>query len=341
MLLYIHGRLQQIKRSDTMHIFGNVGILAVGDFYQIQPMQKISGIINNSDPKKPYHPPLKVVLATRSDRIFYKKGTTDKEMMYVALCDTTGHLKATLYEPSKLDNITNGSTIIIRNYMVRDDKTIAITSQSQIFKSSQLQVPENLLSQAISSVRPPPPPPIPIKEVHTSPVKTLTSVSGVIAQDELPRQVHVRGEPVPVRTILLEDREAKVKVALWRNESGAQIQAGDFVSIQNVMVQNYKGENQLSSTSRTTIKKTERPAEDISEEIIAYIEDENDMIHLLLASNEMLSTNIELLKTTFNIEDDNWQPVLEAFIPFKANMTVKEGEITRINIQSVANMDNP
>ncbi|KAJ8030338.1 ATP-dependent DNA helicase RRM3 [Holothuria leucospilota] len=402
MLLYIHGRLQQIKRSDTMHIFGNVGILAVGDFYQIQPvfgkplyrkdhgafvdlwivdahnikmlhslqsrvefieavdiigtanatlkkllkptpnakstlpaelniaigacvmlttnldvadglvngvtgkvtgifqagmayvalsrvvtlgglyltdfdssliycnaeMQKISGIINNSDPKKPYHPPLKVVLATRSDRIFYKKGTTDKEMMYVALCDTTGHLKATLYEPSKLDNITNGSTIIIRNYMVRDDKTIAITSQSQIFKSSQLQVPENLLSQAIS-VRPPTPPPIPIKEVHTSPVKTLTSVSGVIAQ------------------------------------------------------------------------KTERPAEDISEEIIAYIEDENDMIHLLLASNEMLSTNIELLKTTFNIEDDNWQPVLEAFIPFKANMTVKEGEITRINIQSVANMDNP
>ncbi|KAJ8040056.1 ATP-dependent DNA helicase PIF1 [Holothuria leucospilota] len=135
------------------------------------------------------------------------------------------------------------------------------------------------------------------------------------AEDELPRQVHVRGERVPVRTILLEDREAKVKVALWRNESGAQIQAGDFVSIQNVM--------------------------DISEEIIAYIEDENDMIHLLLASNEMLSTNIELLKTTFNIEDDNWQPVLEAFIPFKANMTVKEGEITRINIQSVANMDNP
>ncbi|KAJ8050355.1 hypothetical protein HOLleu_03529 [Holothuria leucospilota] len=166
-------------------------------------------------------------------------------MMYVALCDATGHLKVTLYEPSKLDNITNGSTIIIRNYMVRDDKTIAIPSQSQIFKSSNLQVPENLSSQAISSVRPPTAPPIPIKEVHVSPVKALTSVSGVIAQDELPGQVHVRGEPVPVRTILLEDREAKVKVALWRNESGAQTQVGDFVSIQNIVVQNDKGENFL------------------------------------------------------------------------------------------------
>lgn len=38
MLLYIHGRLQQIKRSHNMHVFGNVGILAVGDFYQIQPV---------------------------------------------------------------------------------------------------------------------------------------------------------------------------------------------------------------------------------------------------------------------------------------------------------------
>lgn len=88
-------------------------------------------------------------------------------------------------------------------------------------------------------------------------------------------------------------------------------------------------------------QKTERPAEDISEEIIAYIEDENDMIHLLLANNEMVATNIELLKTIFNIEYENWQAVLEAFIPFKANMTVKQGEITRIDIQSVANVDNP
>lgn len=38
MLLYIHGRLQQIKRSHNMHVLGNVGILAVGDFYQIQPV---------------------------------------------------------------------------------------------------------------------------------------------------------------------------------------------------------------------------------------------------------------------------------------------------------------
>lgn len=145
-------------------------------------MQKISGILHSNDGIKPYNPPIKVVLATRSDQIVYKKDGVDKEMMYLALCDSTGYIKATLYEPSKIEKFANGSTIMIRNYLVRNDKTMAITSHSQIFKSSHLEVPESILNQAISSVRPPTPPRVPIKEVHTSPVKTLTSVGGVIAQ---------------------------------------------------------------------------------------------------------------------------------------------------------------
>lgn len=38
MFLYIHGRLQQIKRTAHTAMFGNVAILAVGDFYQIPPV---------------------------------------------------------------------------------------------------------------------------------------------------------------------------------------------------------------------------------------------------------------------------------------------------------------
>ena len=39
MLTYIHARLQQIKRSADNEFFGNVAILAVGDFHQIQPVK--------------------------------------------------------------------------------------------------------------------------------------------------------------------------------------------------------------------------------------------------------------------------------------------------------------
>lgn len=144
-------------------------------------MQTISDILNNSN-IKPYYPPLKVILATRSEKITYKKDNVDKEMMYLGICDVTGHIKATLYDLSQIDHFANGSPIMIRNYLVRPDKTIAITSKSQIFRTGQLQVPDSILQQAVHSVRPPTPPPIPPKEVHSSPVKTITSIMGTVTQ---------------------------------------------------------------------------------------------------------------------------------------------------------------
>ncbi|KAJ8042543.1 ATP-dependent DNA helicase PIF1 [Holothuria leucospilota] len=39
MLMYIHARLQQIKRTSHTIPFGNVAVLAVGDFHQIPPVK--------------------------------------------------------------------------------------------------------------------------------------------------------------------------------------------------------------------------------------------------------------------------------------------------------------
>ncbi|KAJ8018793.1 hypothetical protein HOLleu_43023 [Holothuria leucospilota] len=39
MLHYIHGRLQQMMKANHSTNFGNVSILAVGDFYQLPPVK--------------------------------------------------------------------------------------------------------------------------------------------------------------------------------------------------------------------------------------------------------------------------------------------------------------
>lgn len=64
----------------------------------------------------------------------------------------------------------------------------------------------------------------------------------------------VRGEPVPVRTITLEQNTDKIKVSLWRQEAESSIQSGDCVAITNLVVKTYQGQNQLSSTTRTKVQ---------------------------------------------------------------------------------------
>lgn len=280
---------------------------------------------------KPYQPPVKVILATRSEKIVYKKDNVDKEMMYLGLCDSSGHIKATLYDLSKVDRFPNGTTIIIRNYLVRADKTLAITSKSQVFKSSQLEVADDILHQAVCSVRPPTPPPIPLKTVHSSPVKTVTSVTGVVTQDELPRQVVVRGEPVAVRTIVLSDKEAKVKVSLWRNESKTEIKTGDFLSLTNVIVKTYQGENQLSTTSRTTIKKTDQPEEDIVGQIVGYTPEEN-FFELLLDNDSTETIKQTLLMEAFSVSENDLREVLETRIPLQVRLTIHNSEAVKITL---------
>ncbi|KAJ8042544.1 hypothetical protein HOLleu_13626 [Holothuria leucospilota] len=135
---------------------------------------------------KPYQTTLKCVIATRSDPINYQKDGTKKSMMYVGLCDHSGHIKAILYDLAKLDKITNLTTVIIKNFILRLDHTLALTTQTKIFKTAPLELPDHIITEATNSVHPPTPPPQPIKTVKTSPIKTTTSVKGSVKQVHLP-----------------------------------------------------------------------------------------------------------------------------------------------------------
>ena len=83
---------------------------------------------------------------------------------------------------------------------------------------------------------------------------TLTFVlSFFLYQEEATREVPVRNEHVQVKTILIEDRSSKCKVALWRDLTKTEIRTGDYVRITDVITNIYKNETSLSTTSRTKI----------------------------------------------------------------------------------------
>ena len=64
------------------------------------------------------------------------------------------------------------------------------------------------------------------------------------------RFVKVRGENVPIKTVLLSDETAtKVKVTLWHDLSSAETRPGEFVKITDLITSTY-----LSATTNSTVE---------------------------------------------------------------------------------------
>lgn len=170
-----------IKSSDAISYAFRYSRVNIRAFVNSSPqMQTIQSVTSGFS--RPYNTPLRCMLATKSDVIKYHKDGEQKEMIYLGLCDHTGFTKATLYDPSKVANLPNKTSVIINNFIVRPDKMLVLTKQTKIFKTKQMDVPDSLIEATINSVRPATPPPIPTSMIKTSPIKTLTSVAGEITQ---------------------------------------------------------------------------------------------------------------------------------------------------------------
>lgn len=81
----------------------------------------------------------------------------------------------------------------------------------------------------------------------------LTEVC-ISLQEEDIRTVSVKGTEVPIKNVTLEDSTGKSKVTLWRDAAQACVKTGDYVVLTDVVVNTYKNETSLSSTSRTKVE---------------------------------------------------------------------------------------
>ena len=76
----------------------------------------------------------------------------------------------------------------------------------------------------------------------------------IFFKDEEVRKVNVKGEDVPIKTVSLEDTTAKAKVTLWRDVSSTEVHPGDYVMITDVVINSYRNETLLSTTSKSKVE---------------------------------------------------------------------------------------
>lgn len=91
-------------------------------------------------------------------------------------------IKATLYDSSKLPNLREGTSVILKNYTRRQDGSIILGSTTQVFRADDIAVSPETQQEGINIVSPPDADFVPISSAKTSPVKMSLSLKGYVIQ---------------------------------------------------------------------------------------------------------------------------------------------------------------
>lgn len=77
----------------------------------------------------------------------------------------------------------------------------------------------------------------------------------MVLQEEATQEVKVHNDTVKVKTIYVKDETIpRCKVSLWRELSEADVRPGDHISITDVVLNVFRGESSLSTTSLTKLQ---------------------------------------------------------------------------------------
>ncbi|XP_033638544.1 uncharacterized protein LOC117299194 [Asterias rubens] len=272
--------------------------------------------------KKPYSVPLECVITSRSDVIRYKTGGISKTMLFVSLCDATGYIKGSVYDIHKFDDIEDGEGVYMKNYIMKSESCLVITSKTHVMERGKMSVPEELVRESVLLTRPATPPPIDVSLVKKSPVKSTVTVTGKISQDEAVRTVDVGGEDVDVRNVTLSDKNCSVRMALWKEQTRSDVHPGDYITATNCIVKDYQGELQLTCTPRTTIKKQEPPEEKHEMTIVAFIPGGIHMQVAIEGSDTFYNIDKDILATFLAVTQNELKSALKEAVPLKVTATV-------------------
>lgn len=132
-----------------------------------------------------------------------------------------------------------------------------------------------------------------LKDALNCPVKTRVSVKGKVIQEEVTHEVRVRNQPISVKHIYVQDKSMdKCRISLWLDCAEADIKTGDYITVTNVVINNYKNETSLSTTSQTTVERADAPEERVVYDVQAASIDGN-LVTYLLPNDEIISVQLK------------------------------------------------
>ncbi|WAR17768.1 hypothetical protein MAR_032362, partial [Mya arenaria] len=143
---------------------------------------------------------------------------------------------AKVFDELKFSKFAFGTSVVLRDVIQKteDSRHIVVTKNTKVFVTSKVACPDAHITEGQAIVNPPP-----------------ADVEGA------KRTVKVCGEDVDIRVVTLEENQVRAKVTLWRDATELTVKAGDYVSITDVVVNMFKGEASLSSTSRSKVEEEE------------------------------------------------------------------------------------
>ncbi|KAH3885167.1 hypothetical protein DPMN_009157 [Dreissena polymorpha] len=114
------------------------------------------------------------------------------------------------------------------------------------------------------------------------------------SNEEGVRTVDVKGSQVNVKKIEIRDGTGSAKESLWREQSQKDFHTGQYVKITDVVINHFKEETSLQTTSRSNMEPADEPVY-TRRVTVAGVSVEGDIAQLLLRGDEVVTVSSELL----------------------------------------------
>ncbi|KAL4238541.1 hypothetical protein ACF0H5_003248 [Mactra antiquata] len=133
-------------------------------------------------PHGPFQRCLKCKVLVVNEQVTYN---TDKKSLTVGLGDSSIVAKCICYDIQQFPRFKIENVLLLRNVIIRPDRTIVVTRHSKSFISGPIEVPEERYNEARVLVNPPEAPYVTLDAIVNSPPKKLLSLKGQIVQVNL------------------------------------------------------------------------------------------------------------------------------------------------------------